>query len=342
MVKNKFKNSHSTTWGIHAGKTGDAATLFKEKNCVALGWQLIDDLSKLAPNREAFKVAVANAYPNKKPGAIPNNAGQLFRFTHEVQEGDLIIFPDKLERKIHIGMISGPYKYRPKQSKEYPHSRDVKWIKTLDRKVFTQGALYEIGSAMSFFQVKTYSDEFRSALEGKPTPTLVSDDITIPNVTSDIEETTRDFVLKQLSQEMKGIPLEGFIKHLFECMGYEARLSRKNEPSVDVIAHKDLLGIEPPIIKVQIKSGDGTISDKDVSALYGKLSPGEYGLFFTLGTFSTQCRNFERGKPNLRLIDGQELVDLIFKHYERFDSRYKSLLPLRRIYVPELLEDGLE
>lgn len=334
----------STTpiWGIHAGKTGDAAALFLSKNCVALGWQSMGDLSKLGSNRDAFKVAVAKAYPNKKPGAIPNNAGQLFRFVHEMKEGDLVVFPHKHERKIHIGTVAGPYEYRPGGESNYPHVRKVMWLKTVERTLFTQGALYEIGSALSFFQVKTYAEEFRAALEGKAVAPPVSEDITIPNVAADIEETTRDFVLKRLSQELKGLPMESFVKHLLECMGYQARLARKNEPSVDVIAHKDHLGIEPPIIKVQVKSGDGTITDKDVSALFGKLSTGEYGLFFTLGTYSPQCRNFEQSKANLRLIDGDELVDLIFQHYEKFDSRYKSVLPLRRIYVPELIEDAGE
>ena len=331
----------STTplWGIHAGKTGDAASLFLTKNCVALGWQSIGDLTKLGPNRDAYKASVAQAYPNKKAGAIPNNAGQLFRFVHEMKVGDLVIFPNKSDRKIHLGEVTGNYEYRPKLKPGYPNVRNVKWLKTFERTAFTQGALYEIGSAMSLFQVKTYADEFRAALEGKAAPTPVSEDLTIPNVAADIEETTRDFVLKRLSQELKGLPLESFVKHLFECMGYQARLARKNEPSVDVIAHKDHLGIEPPIIKVQVKSGDGTITDKDVSALFGKLSTGEYGLFITLGTYSPQCRNFEQSKANLRLIDGDDLVDLIFQNYEKFDSRYKSLLPLRRIYVPELIED---
>lgn len=334
----------STTpiWGIHAGKTGDAASLFLTKTCVALGWQSMGDLSKLASTRDAFKAAVAQAYPNKMPGAIPNNAGQLFRFVHEMKEGDLVVFPHKHERKIHIGTVAGPYEHRPGGESNYPHVRKVKWLKTVERTLFTQGALYEIGSALSFFQVKTYADEFRAALEGKAVAPPVSEDITIPNVAEDIEETTRDFVLKRLSQELKGLPMESFVKHLLECMGYQARLARKNEPSVDVIAHKDHLGIEPPIIKVQVKSGDGTITDKDVSALFGKLSQGEYGLFFTLGTYSPQCRNFEQSKANLRLIDGDELVDLIFRHYEQFDSRYKSVLPLRRIYVPELIDDAGE
>ncbi len=41
----------------------------------------------------------------------------------------------------------------------------------------------------------------------------------------------------------------------------------------------------------------------------------------------------------MRLVDGTELVDLIFQHYEKFDSRYKGLLPLKRVYVPEVLNE---
>ncbi len=41
---------------------------------------------------------------------------------------------------------------------------------------------------------------------------------------------------------------------------------------------------------------------------------------------------------NLRLIDGDQLVDLVLEHYESFDSRYKGLLPLKRVWVPEPLD----
>jgi restriction system protein len=57
-----------------------------------------------------------------------------------------------------------------------------------------------------------------------------------------------------------------------------------------------------------------------------------------LGTFTTQAQNFAKSKDNLRLIDGEELVGLVLQHYEQFDSRYKGLLPLKRIYIPEAVE----
>lgn len=329
----------TTVWGIHAGRTGDADTLFLKQNCIAIGWEEMKDLSNLPADRDAFKQRYVEAYPNAKKGGIATVSGIPFRFVHEMQLGDLVAYPSKQDKQIHIGRISGEYRYEVAGVKSYPHRRKVKWLKAVPRLEFTQGALYEIGSALTLFQVKNYADEFREALEGKlPSPAAVDEDSTVAAVSEDIEGTTRDYVLKQLTQKLKGSPLEGFIVHLLQCMGYHARLTRKNEPSVDVIAHKDHLGIEPPIIKVQVKSSSDTASDKDVSALFGKLSQTEYGLFITLGSFSPASRNFEQSKANLRLIDGDELVQLIFDHYEQFDSRHKGLLRLRRVYIAQSLD----
>ncbi len=135
----------ATIWGIHGGKTGDADSLFLKKNYVAIGWAKMGDLSKTTPDREAFKAAVAKTYPDAKPGAIPNNAGQLYRFVHEMQVGDLVVYPSKRDRQIHIGRIDGGYQYNAALDEGYPNLRPVKWLKALPRTHFTQGALYEIG-----------------------------------------------------------------------------------------------------------------------------------------------------------------------------------------------------
>jgi restriction system protein len=328
--------SEKTIWGIHGGKSGDADSLFLKKNYVALGWAKIGDLSKLASDRDAFKAAVAAAYPDAKPGAIPTNAGQLYRFVHEMATGDIVAYPSKLDRHIHIGHIVGPYVYDANKEPGYPNLRQVQWVRSVARTKFSQGALYEIGSAMSLFQVKNYADEYLAALENKAQPPPVDADISVAEVAEDIEETTRDFVLKTLAQELKGHPLAHFVAHLLSTMGYRTRVSPEGpDGGVDIIASRDELGFEPPIIKVQVKSSEGKIGDPEVSALYGKVAHNEHGLLVTLGTYSTPATNFARSKSNLRLIDGDELVDLILAHYEQFDSRYKGLLPLKRVYVPE-------
>ena len=257
-------------------------------------------------DREAFKSKLTAAYPEKKPLSIAVSAGQLFRFIFEVKPGDVVAYPSKADRQIHLGRFTeGGYFYSADSYPGYPHRRAVKWLKTVPRTYFTQGALYELGSAMSFFKLGTYVDEFSAALEGTP--------------------------------------FAEFVAHLLVTIGYQTRISPEGpDGGIDIIAHKDELGFEPPIIKVQVKSTEGTIGDPIVSALYGKVGTGEFGLLVTLGTFSSQAISFGRSKSNLRLIDAEELVRLILRHYDQFNSLYKAVLPLKRVYVPEPVSEESE
>src|SRR5438874_2560354 len=132
-------SAEPNTWGIHAGKTGDADELFLKRNCVGLGWIKMPNLKTLAPNREAFKARVAEVYPGK-PGAVPVNAGQLFRFVYEMKIGDLVVYPSKRDRQIHLGRVEGDYYYDPKTEPGYPHVRAVKWLQHIPRTHFNQGA----------------------------------------------------------------------------------------------------------------------------------------------------------------------------------------------------------
>jgi len=331
-------DNEKVVWGIHAGKTGDADTLFLKHNFIALGWPEMGDLSRIKADREEFKKKVEAVYPDSKPKTIITYTGELYRYVHEMKKGDYVVFPSKRDRQVHIGVIDGDYVYDPSREPNYPQLRAVKWLKTVPRTHFSQGALYEIGSAMSLFQVKNYADEFLAVLQGKFEAPPPDQDVTVNVVAEDIEEITRDFILKRLSQELKGHPLAEFIAQILTTMGYRTRLSPEGpDGGVDIIAHKDELGFEPPIIKVQVKSTDGSIGDPTVSALYGKVLAGEFGLLVTLGTFTNPAMNFAKNKSNLRLIDGNELVNLILQHYEQLDSRYKALIPLKRVYVPEMI-----
>ena len=206
----------------------------------------------------------------------------------------MVLYPSKHDRVIHIGRIEGNYQYAPDVSSGYPNMRSVKWLKSLPRTAFSQGALYEIGSAMSLFQVKTYTDEFLSSLENKTVIVVKpGEDETVASVAENIEQTTRDFVLKRLAQQMKGHPLAHFVAHLLQAMGYRTRISPPGpDGGVDIIAHKDELGFEPPIVKVQVKSVEGSTGEPQVSGLYGKVDKSEFGLFVTLGTFTNQAITF--------------------------------------------------
>lgn len=324
-------------WGIHAGVQGEADSFVLKNNQIVLGWPKFGDLSKFK-TREEFKKHYKVTYPDDKPGAIPLNAGQLYRFVHEANEDDLVVYPSKHSRTIHIGKVVGPYKYQPQLNSRYPNHRKVEWIKEIPRTHFSQGALYESGSAMSFFQIKNYAEEFQNALTGNSIAPPVEKDPGIPSLSEAAEQTITDFILKTLSQELKGIPLEDFVAHLLTRMGYQTRKTVPGTPGVDIIAHEDELGFKSPIIKVQVKSTDGNVGYKDVSALSGEVGQGEFGLIVSLGEFTRDAVDVTKKRQNIRLINGVELVELILKHYDSLDARYKGLIPLKRVYLPEAVE----
>ena len=333
--------SETPVWGIHEGRHGEAESLALDRGRISIGWEELGNPSRLRADREAFKEAVAAAFPDYKAGAVPVQAGQIFRFVHEMQPGDLVVLPAKRDRHIHIGRLTGPYEFVENGSGDQVNQRKVEWLSSHPRTAFSQGALYESGSALTLFLLKNYADEFRAAALGTPIASPVADDESVAAVAEDIEETTRDFILKQLARDLKGHALEYFIAHLLEAMGYRARVTpASGDGGVDVIAHRDALGFEPPIIKVQVKSTEGTVGEPDVKQLKGNLSGDEKGLFVTLGTFSAKAMAFVRTVPNVRLIDGDELVKLVFENYVRFDSRYRAAIPLRQVYVPAPLTEG--
>lgn len=81
-------------WGIHTREDN----LFLKSDVIAIGWEEIGDLSKIDLTREAFKQQFEKAYSDAKKGAVATSAGMLYRFCHEVQVNDYIIFPSKNDR----------------------------------------------------------------------------------------------------------------------------------------------------------------------------------------------------------------------------------------------------
>jgi restriction system protein len=125
-------------------------------------------------------------------------------------------------------------------------------------------------------------------------------------------------------------------------MGYRTVEGKRGpDEGVDIIAHRDELKLDPPIIKVQVKSGAGNVGRKEAQELLGCLGHGEYGLLVTIAGFTSQATDFVKGKSSIRLLDGEALVGLILEHYEDLEPRYKSLIPLKRVYVPQPMAENV-
>ena len=296
-------NEEKRIWGIHTQDDN----LFLKNDVIAIGWSDMGDLGNIDANRDAFKEKYTQIYPDAKKGSIATGAGMLYRFCHEIQVGDFVVFPSKSNREVNIGVVESEYIYDSNQP-EYVQTRKVKWLQHLPRMVFSQGALYEIGSAMSLFSVKNYADEFLSVLDKDFMKNYSSDseDESVGATADDIIEGTKDFILKELSRQLKGYDLEGFVADLLRAMGYRTTISPQGGDSgIDITAYKDEL---PPRILVQVKSQDGDIKETTIQSLKGAMREGDYGLFVTLSNYTKNAQKYLDSTPIIRGINGTELI----------------------------------
>lgn len=330
-----MKGSEKTVWGIHAGKTGDAHSLFMEHNVVALGWSDIADLSRIKPDRETFKEVVSRAYPNKKAGAIPNTAGQLYRFVHEMQTGHLVVYASKEDRQVHIGRVEGGYKYDPNTEKGYPHVRPVKWLKSFPRTHFPQAALYEIGSALSFFQVKNYAETFIAAIEGKATPSPATKDESGSN--AELEELARDQIAQLIAARLKGHGLAQLVDAILKAEGYTTYRSPEGpDGGVDILAGAGPLGFGSPRLCVQVKSQDSPVGRSEIDQLMGAMKKfqAQEALFVSWSGFKQNVyKEVSSNFFSLRLWTQKELLEKLFAHYHELDEDLKAELPLKQIWT---------
>ncbi|MCI0376218.1 MAG: restriction endonuclease [Gemmataceae bacterium] len=69
---------------------------------------------------------------------------------------------------------------------------------------------------------------------------------------------------------------------------------------VDIVAHPDPLGVQPPLLKIQGKSRTGKIGSKEVKEMRGLLNEREKGVRVALGG-STDARHVQQNDANLVL-----------------------------------------
>ena len=328
-----------TMWGCHLVIEAEVLALSKTPE-ICCGWAQVGDATEL-DTLDKIKARYREAYPDDVENRLRMNSGQLNRFRNEMTEGDYVVFSSKSQKKIYVGVVSGPYHYSEDAIVGFPHRRPVKWIKSFPRTAFTQGALYEVGSFLTIFKVKNYRDEFlKAAGEDYDAAALTSleaeeADETVSATAEDIEQSTKDFVLKQLARCYKGYPLQDVVKDLLEAMGYNAQVGQKgSDGGIDLIAYKDEF---PPRIVVQVKSYEyetSSVSIGDVKNLAATLKDGDVGIFVTLGEYSKPAKDYLESVPKIRALTGYDFVGLILKYYDGMPNAFKANVPLKRVFIP--------
>lgn len=333
-------------WGIHGGSSGEAFDLFTEQGVVAIDFTA-PDLSDVPDDVSAFRAIVEVLFPERSPSSIAVTAGQLRRFRYDMTIGDIVIYPAKQDRTYRIGKVEGEYQYAGDHT-PYPHRRAVTWLATADRDAFSQSARYELGSAMTLFKVKSHFGEFLAVLAGdEPGASIgeASEDpaeaIGTTAAAIQVAQSTEDFVLERIRAHYHSFAFEEFVAELFTAMGYRAEPTRKTgDHGVDVIAGRGPLGLDPPILKIQVKAGTTATGDPELMKLNGSVAQheGEAGVLISLGGFTSNALKQVQSLKSMRLVGPTEFVDLVLDHYDLLPEQIRQQIPLRQVWAPAVGE----
>jgi restriction system protein len=330
-------------WMVRAGKHGEQEDVALEKGVATIGWKEMPNLSGIKSKDELENVYI-RAYPDAKKMTIANEVGQLWTFISKIKRGDLIALPLKKQAVIAIGKVEDNWYEYKELAENVRHTRKVKWIKNIPRTAFDQDLLYSFGAFMTVCEIKRNDAERRvkELLEKKDYPVSGEKPSEAPEEGAiDIEQYSRDEIVKFIGRKFKGHDLARLVEAVLYAQGY---VTLKSDPGpdggVDILAGAGPLGFDNPKICIQVKSSASPVDVKILRELQGVMSKvrAEQGLLVSWGGFNAKAIQEARDAFfSIRLWDSGNLIEAIFKYYERFTDELKAELPLKMIWglVPE-------
>ena len=177
----------------------------------------------------------------------------------------------------------------------------------------------------------TYTDLKRLNSETSKDPESAgTDQLDGPNITPEEQlaksyQEQRSRLADEVLENLKGISpneFERLVNRLLSQMGYGDILTesgKSGDQDIDGILNQDTLGLEKVYVQAK-RYSSGQVGEPEIRNFSGSLDPygATKGIFLTTATFSSSARrtaeNISRGGKFIRLIDGQELAELMISH----------------------------
>jgi restriction system protein len=289
-------------------------------------------------DRNRMKEIYRSYNPEALEGRVNTTVGQLYCVAQIIKQGHWILTPKKSQRTVLFGRATSGYEYLPNLiSTKHCHAIRVEWLGEFSRDQASSSLRNSMGGSTALYNIDKHRNELLRLMGqgGGDTPDLALEEVPegVPffeDVKSKSEELITDLIAR-----VDPYAFQELVAGLLEAMGYRTRVSdRGADQGVDIIAHPDPLGFETPRIKVQVKHRQSAAGGPDIRNLVGTLGEGEKGLFVSTGGFTTEAKNEARRTSRITVLDADEFVKLLIEHYETLDSDYKSIIPLRKLWVP--------
>ena len=314
---------------------GELLPLFLEKNVVALGWCQNTNFENKDKNfiRQEFQ----KEYPESEK-SIATWVGFFENFINVMQLNDYVLTYDSSLRLYYLGKIKSDYKYEPSINNDFPHIRCTEWYKEpISRDLISTSTKNSLGSPQTLFRLSDEQKEEILNIFNKKEKTETLTEIKEEN--KEFSQTLLENAKESLKDSIQSLTpdeMEELVKEILNAMGYLAKRSKKGaDRGIDVFASTDGLGLEDPRIFVEVKHRKGQMGSQDIRTFLGGRKAGDKCLYVSTGGFSKDAKyEAERSAIDLTIIDIEDLANIISLHYDKFSVEGRSLLPLKKVYIP--------
>ena len=256
----------------------------------------------------------------------------------------------KLTSQIALGRVKGPYKYL-KVGTERRHTRAVQWVRSdVPRTAFEQDLLYSFGAFLTVCNVSRNDAEKRveAVFEGKPDPgpsvhlETSTKLASVPSevqtaVVLDLSQLAHDQILAHIQARFAGHALAGLVDAVLRADGWVTKVSPPGaDGGVDILGGRGPLGLDPPRLCVQVKSQNSPADVTVYRTLQGTMQTykAEQGLLVCWGGVNkVVLAESRQGHFTVRLWDSGDLVEAIYRNYERLPAEIQAELPLKRAWM---------
>jgi len=336
-------------WLVRAGRHGEDEEASLSNGLSIIGFREIGDLHPYSAIKDLQK-ALGERIPTGPFKRIENLSRQLWAFKEHIKVGDLVVLPLKSQpSQIAIGYVKGPYSYISVAG-EKRHVRAVDWIKpTIPRSNFKQDLLYSLGAFMTVCSITRNNAEKRFAeiISGKPDPGYKEKETPEKEVERiDISQAAHDEIVSFIRLNFQGHDLARLVEAILKAEGFITQRSVPGpDGGVDILAGKGPFGLDAPTLCVQVKATDTAADVNIYRSLHGSMTNfnANQGLLVCWSGYTQPVRNEARQQMfKIRLWDQTDLVQAIYRTYDRLDPEIQAELPLKHIWTLVHEEDESE
>jgi restriction system protein len=351
-----------TLWLIRSGSHGEQEQKFLDESRIYVCWgDLNVDLLGLG-DRQALIAALAQRYPDEKQKALINWSSQIWAFGHDMQPGDWVVMPSKLQSGLYFGELTSDYHFEAAGPNPYYHWRSLNWFSGLiPRTVFPQDLLYSFGAFMTICRIQRNDAEARvkamaankwqaeSVASSAPRTPAGShggsgNDEEAEAANVNLEELAADQIERLIEARFKGHELASLVEAILQAEGYTTYRSPAGaDGGADILAGGGELGFGKPQICVEVKSGSDPVDRPTVDKLIGagQKFGAETCLFVSWGGFKPNVqKELARDFFRVRLWSRKELLEKLFAHYGQLPEEMRLALPLKRVWMVATEQQG--